>query len=364
MAEALELGQRGRGRVEPNPRVGALALQGGAVVGRGYHAAYGGAHAEVVALKDAEGRGARPDTMVVTLEPCSSKRGQGGKKTPPCTEAIVRAGIKKVIIGRPDPDPRHTTRGEAQLRQAGIEVQTRVLEAECRAANRPFQAWLELDVPWMVAKWAMSLDGKTATRGGDSKWISGEEARRDVHRTRAQVDAVMVGYKTAVKDDPELTVRMVEGDNPLRLVVDPLAALPTDLKLVRTAREVPTRVLVGPAADPARIAALELAGVQIQQVGGNARSRRLDLEGAFRALRAEGMRRVLMEGGGALTARLLEDRLVHQVTAYVAAKLIGGREASSPVGGEGAPDMGAVWNFGEMFCEALGEDVVVHAFAV
>lgn len=363
MRDALALAIRGRGYVEPNPRVGAIALQDGEVVGAGHHEFYGGPHAEVVALLDAEARGKRPDTLVVTLEPCSSPAGRAGKKTPPCTEAILRAGIRRVVIGRPDPDPRHTNKGEAMLKEGGVDVVVGVLEQECTAINRPFDRWLNMDVPWVIAKWAMSLDGKTATREGDSKWISSQDSRTRVHVIRGRVDAVMIGFRTAVRDDPALTVRDATGDNPGRVVVDPVAAVPLHLQLVQTARDTPTFVIVGPAAEGRRVAALEQLGVTVVPVDGDVHSRDLDLVGALRELRGRGMRRVLLEGGGSLTAACLEAGLIHQVMAFVAPKIIGGARAKTPVDGPGKDLVLAAWQFGELHSEQSGEDVILHAFA-
>ena len=266
MRQAIDVALGGRGRVEPNPRVGAVCLQDGRVVGQACHDHYGGPHAEVLALRDAQESGASPDTMIVTLEPCSSARGHAGKKTPPCTEAVAAAGVKTVVFGQRDPDPRHDGVGLERLRSAGIKVVGPVLEEDCAAINKPFTHFLSSGLPWVIAKWAMTLDGKTATRSGDSRWISGEESRAVVHETRAHVDAVIVGYRTALRDDPELTVRHVEGANPVRIVVDPRAALPVSHKLVQTARQTPTWVLVGPDADAAGVAALASHGVEVREV--------------------------------------------------------------------------------------------------
>ena len=363
MREALVLARRGRGRVEPNPRVGALALLDGEIVGRGFHGHYGGPHAEVVALREAQSVGAAPDTLVVTLEPCSSELGEEGKKTPPCTAAIIDAGIKRVILGTADPDPRHTGRGEEQLTGHGIQVVSSVLDSQCRAINRPFQRWLDLDVPWVIAKWAMSLDGKTAAQGGDSRWISCQESRTRVHELRSRVDAVLVGYRTAVQDDPELTVRHVEGPNPIRIVVDPLAALPTEQQLVETAGATPTWVLAGPDAPAEDVDRLERRGVEVIKVPAGAGDRSVDLAAGCRALRARGVRRLLLEGGGGITGELVTAGLVHQVMAFLAPLVLGGREAPTPVAGGGVAAVQDAWRFEEIYAETSGDDVLVHGFA-
>ncbi|MCA8951733.1 MAG: bifunctional diaminohydroxyphosphoribosylaminopyrimidine deaminase/5-amino-6-(5-phosphoribosylamino)uracil reductase RibD, partial [Planctomycetes bacterium] len=237
MAEALELAQRGRFHVEPNPRVGCLLLEDGEIVGRGWHEFYGGRHAEAMALDDARARGRQPDTAVVTLEPCSSAMGEDGKKTPPCAQALVAAGIRRVVIGSTDPNPRHRRAGIAVLEQAGVEVQDGVLASQCDDALELFRKSLALARPWILCKWAMTLDGKTAAPTGEARWISGPEARRRTHELRARCSGVMVGFRTAQIDDPELTVRHVEGAQPIRIVVDPLCEVDDDSKLVKTARQ-------------------------------------------------------------------------------------------------------------------------------
>lgn len=363
MRQAITLACGGRGRVEPNPRVGALALRDGEIVGRGFHARYGGDHAEVVALCEAERAGVAPDALVVTLEPCSSKRGCDGKKTPPCTEAILRAGVRTVVIGQLDPDPRHHENGAAKLSQAGVAVVTRVLETECAAVNRPFARWLKMEVPWVIAKWAMSLDGKTGTHSGDSKWISGDDSRARVHEVRGEVDAVMVGLKTAVVDDPELTVRHVEGDNSIRIVVDPLAELPLASKLVQTATETPTWVLVGSASKRDNVARLRDHGVTVVSTPGAASGHAIDLTAGFRELRGRGICRILMEGGGGLAAQLFDADLVHQVMVFLAPKVIGGKHARTPVSGLGVDIIANARQFGEIFHESIADDIIVHGFA-
>ncbi len=359
MAEAIELGLRGRGTVEPNPRVGALAVRDGIVVGRGYHAAWGAPHAEVVALRAAHAHGGC-DTLVVTLEPCSSERGRGGKKTPPCVRAILDAGVRRVVVGSRDPDPRHRGEGLRQLGAAGVEVIEGPLAAECDAINRPFRRWLGLDRPWTIGKWAMTLDGKIATRDGESRWITAEPARARAHALRASVDAVVVGMGTVLADDPALTVRHVEGASPLRIVIDPEAALPSTSQLATTARAVPVLAVVGEGADPARRAALSAAGVEILAVPGTG-ARRVDLGVAWRVLRARGLRRVMVEGGGKLLGSLFDADCVDQVVAFVAGKVFGGASAPSPVAGIGVGELARAWTFVETDARAYGDDYVFTA---
>ncbi|MHC4516431.1 MAG: bifunctional diaminohydroxyphosphoribosylaminopyrimidine deaminase/5-amino-6-(5-phosphoribosylamino)uracil reductase RibD [Planctomycetota bacterium] len=355
MREAIALAAEGRGGVEPNPRVGAVALQQGRVVGRGYHAFWGGPHAEVVALEDARRRGARPDTLVVTLEPCSSAKGTAGKKTEPCTERIKAAGIRTVVVGAEDQDPRHQGGGIRALGEAGIEV-TVALAAECRQLNRPFARWLGLTRPWTIAKWAMSLDGKAAATTGDARWISGDESRQRVHQLRARVDGVVVGFRTAQQDDPMLDVRHVDGPNPTRIVVDPKAELALDSKLVRTAREQPTLVLTADGADKDNVERLAHGGVEVRSAK--------DLPTAWQGLRQAGMRRLLVEGGGELVAQLLAADLVDQVVGYLAPKIIGGQRAPTPVGGEGIPQVADAVELHELYWRQSGDDLEFGGFVL
>lgn len=363
MQEAIDLALRGRGEVEPNPRVGALAIAGTAIVGRGWHRHWGGPHAEVEALADARARGAKPDTLVVTLEPCSTERGRDGKKTPPCTAAIRAAGIQRVIVGMHDPDPRHRGKGLRELECAGVHVEDGVLASRSERVNAPFLRWLGLDRPWTIAKWAMTLDGKTATVTGESRWISGPESRRKTHELRSRVDAVVVGFRTAKIDDPELTVRHVEGPQPVRIVVDPLAEIDDDSKLVSSARQVPTWLLVSEDVDPLRAGHLTDLGVQILHVPAPEGQRKLHLLQAWRELRRRGMRRVLVEGGGGLLAQLLAWDCVDQTLCFLAGKILGGAFAPSPVGGAGKPFMAQARHFTDMYWQASGEDLAIGAFA-
>lgn len=364
MEEALELALRGRGEVEPNPRVGALALHSGAVVGRGWHRVYGGPHAEVEALAAAKSAGHAVDTVVVTLEPCSTPQDVAGKKTPPCVRALLDAGVRRVIVGQRDPDPRHRGRGLIELEQAGVQVEDGVLESRCKAINAPFLRWLQLDRPWTIAKWAMTLCGKTAAVTGESRWISGQESRNATHELRTRVDAVAVGFKTALVDDPELTVRYVPGRQPVRIVIDPLAEIDDDSKLVATALQIPLWLLVGEDVDPARSGHLTDLGVQVIHVPRGEGPRRLQLRAAWRELRRRGIRRLLVEGGGELVAQLFAWDCVDQTLCFLAPKIIGGKFAPTPVGGPGKPFMSEALRLAEMHWHASGPDLAVGAFVL
>ena len=362
MLEAIGCANLGHGQVEPNPRVGCLLLQDGEVVGRGWHEFFGGRHAEAMALDEAQRAGRRPDTAIVTLEPCSSPMGENGKKTPPCAQALVAAGVKRVVIGSIDPDPRHRRQGIAVLEQAGVEVLDGILASQCDAINEPFRKALSLARPWTLCKWAMTLDGKTAAPTGEARWISGLDARRRTHELRARCDGVMVGFRTAQIDDPELTVRLAEGRQPVRIVVDPLGEIDDDSNLVRTARQAPAWLLVGDEVDPLRTGRLVDLGVTVIQCATAEGPRRLHLGHAFRELRRRGLRRILVEGGGGLVAQMLAWRSVDPVLACVAPKIIGGRFAPTPVGGEGRPFMAEALQLRDVHFEPCGDDVAISGF--
>jgi len=362
MEEAIVLAQRGRGEVEPNPRVGCLVLQDGEIVGRGFHEFFGGRHAEAMALQEAARAGRRPDTAIVTLEPCSTPKGQDGKKTEPCAQALVAAGVRRVVIGSVDPDPRHRRHGIEVLENAGIEVLDGVLASRCDEVTRQFRKALSLDRPWMLCKWAMTLDGKTAAPTGEARWISGEAARRKTHELRAHCDGVMVGFRTAQIDDPELTVRHVFGKQPVRIVVDPLGEIDDDSNLVRTARQAPTWLLASEDVDPLRTGHLQDLGVQVLHVPTAEGPRRLHLGRAFAELKRRGLRRVLVEGGGGLVAQMFAWNCVDQVLAFVAPKIIGGRFAPTPVAGEGRAFMAEAWRLHDVQHEVCGDDFAISGF--
>lgn len=321
MRRALELAARGRGFVEPNPQVGAVVIRDDEIVGEGWHERFGGPHAEVMALH-AAGPKARGATLCVTLEPCCHHG-----KTPPCTDAIRAAGIARVIVAATDPFPEVAGRGIEMLRASGIDVETGLLAAEAERLTAPFRKVVTQGRPWVVAKWAMSLDGRLATSAGQDRWISSVESRGIVHDLRSRVDAIAVGSGTAIADDPLLTARpedeSVAGPRqPLRIVFDGRARLPLSSNLVRTAREVPVLVAVGPQAPHDRVAALEAAGCEIWPGDG------ADAADRTAALLAElGRRRLtnlLVEGGPTLLAAMFAADQVDEVWTFIAPVILGG----------------------------------------
>ena len=316
MRRALGLAEAGWGRVHPNPMVGAVVVRNGSVVGEGAHLVYGGAHAEVEALR-AAGSDALGATLYVTLEPCAHHG-----KTPPCADAIVGAGIRRVVVASEDPNP--VARGGAErLREAGIEVVIGVEREAARSQNALFLGPLERGRPFVALKYGMTLDARLGREGRPTR-VTGEAAEAEVHRLRSGFDAILVGGRTARTDDPALTVRLAAPGRipPVRVVADAGADLPPTGTLARTAREIPVIVLAGPSAPAPRVAALEAAGVEVLRCALGEEGR-LDLADAVRRLGERGIRSILCEGGGRLGAGLLAAGLVDRLVLFVAPSLIG-----------------------------------------
>ena len=328
MQAAIELAANGQGRAAPNPMVGCVLVRDGELIGRGWHVACGEPHAEAMALgsvDDAEGA-----TAYVNLEPCCH---QG--RTPPCSDALIKAGINRVVVANTDPFEKVGGKGIAQLREAGIEIVTGVLEDEARLLNRAYFKRVEHGMPWVIAKWAMTLDGRIATAGGDSKWISCERSRRKVHQIRGYVDAVVVGIGTALADDPMLNHRLDEDPARVaaRVVVDSKARLPLESQLVKTAHDTPVIVCCGPDAPTENRDGLEARGVEVLQFeNADADQRVMSL---LRELGTRDMTRVLVEGGGALLGAFNDLNQIDEAHAFIGPRLIGGSDALSPLKGSG-----------------------------
>lgn len=354
MRRALELAARGRGAVEPNPMVGAVVVRDGACVGEGYHQAYGGPHAEIHALA-AAGEAARGSTLYVTLEPCCHFG-----KTPPCTDAVLAAGVHRVVAAMADPFPAVAGQGAEKLRGAGVAVAFGICEAEARWLNAPYLKLLRTGRPFVHAKWAMTLDGKIATRSGDSKWISNEASRRIVHGIRGRVDAVVVGIGTALADDPLLTARPPGPRLATRVVLDGAARLPLESQLVRTAREVPVLVAVDAAAPEDRVEALRRTGcegVRLPRASGR--------PGVGELLDTLGKRRwtnILVEGGGEVLGSFLDAGEIDEVSVFVAPRLAGGVDARGPVLGRGVERMAEAMRLARWQVESVEGDVYLHGW--
>lgn len=353
MDRALELARRGEGSVEPNPQVGAVVLAAdGTMLGEGWHARFGGPHAEVMALT-AAGAGARGGTLLVTLEPCCHTG-----KTPPCTDAVIAAGIARVVVATRDPFPQVDGGGIAALRAAGIEVEIGLRNAAARRLTAPFRRLIMDHRPWVIGKWAMSLDGRIATSRGSSRWISGEESRAMVHALRGRMDAIMVGIGTALADDPLLTARPAGRRVPLRIVVDSTARLPAESRLVKTAREVPLLVAVGPDAATDRVASLEAAGCEVWR--GSESERQARLVALLRHLGARRLTNLLVEGGSGILGSLHDGGLLDEVWAFLAPKLIGGNGAPAAIGGLGSTAVDGAPRLVVEEVATIGGDVLIR----
>jgi len=330
MLRALELACLGRRTASPNPSVGAVVVSNGVVVGEGYHEKAGGPHAEVNAMRAAAGL-AEGATIYLTLEPCSH---QG--RTPPCAGMLARAGIARAVVAMQDPNPLVAGKGSGILRDAGVEVVAGPYGDLAARLNEAYVKWITTGAPFLTLKMAMSLDGKAATRVRDSKWITSEASRLDVHRLRAESDAVMVGIGTVLEDDPFLTAREVDAvRQPLRVIVDSMARTPVTSNVVK-GREAPTLIAVTPAAPREKRLALEEAGAEVVEVG---EAGRVDLAGLMRMLGAREITSVLSEGGPTLAAALWELGLADKLVFFVAPKIVGGDGAPGPIGGWGVESM-------------------------
>lgn len=339
-----------RGRPSPNPHVGAVVAKGREVLAIGHHERAGEAHAEVAALRQVGDR-ARGATLYVTFEPCNHHG-----RTGPCTEAVLEAGLARVVVGCRDPAP-HVPGAIERLRAAGVEVEVGVREAEATELIADFEKHFTTGLPWVTLKAAVTLDGRMATRTGDSKWITGERARREAHRLRDRSDAVMVGVGTVLADDPELTVRMVPGRNPLRIVLDTQLRIPSTAKVLSAPSERPTLVFHGPDAPNERRDALAAVGAEPISVPVNPAG--LDLDAVLRELGRRSVVRLLVEGGPTLSASLFERGLADAAAVFVAPCLIGDIEAPSFVGGKGALVMADAARLSAVRVRRFGPDVLM-----
>lgn len=356
MRRALALAEEGRGSVEPNPMVGCVIVRDAEIIGEGFHEVFGGPHAEVQALEDVGGK-ARGGTLYVTLEPCCH---QG--KTPPCTKAVIAAGVKRVVAAMRDPFPQVAGGGFAELERAGIEVVAGVLQHEAEKLNSPYLKLLRTGRPWVIAKWAMTLDGKIATSSGESKWISGPESREIVQQLRSQMDAIVVGRRTAELDDPLLTARWTDGRKPARvatrIVVDSTASLALHSQLVRTAREVPLLIATGPDAQASQVQQLTTAGAEVLQLTGSSHSERLSQ--LLDELGRQRMTNILVEGGSQLLGSLFDAGQVDEVHCFIAPKIFGGSSAATPISGKGVSNPAAALQFVLPTRRTIGDDVYIH----
>lgn len=351
MKRALAEAERGRGFVEPNPMVGAVLVRDGVLIGVGHHARFGGPHAEVAALRDSGGD-AQGATAYVTLEPCCHFG-----KTPPCADALIASGVARVVVAMVDPFPKVAGGGLAKLRASGIECVSGVEEAAARELNAPYRKRLATGMPFVIAKWAMSLDGKTAAASGDSKWISNERSRGAVHELRGRMDAIIAGIGTVLADDPRLTPRPAGPRTPWRVVLDPAGRLPESSRLARTARDVPVLAVVNDRASAERERVLRGWGVEVLRFSG---SERIPVEPLLRELGSRGQTNVLVEGGGRTLGTFLESGQTDAVEVFVAPWIVSGPGRFTPALGAGAEMMSQALRLARLSYSELDGDLRIR----
>jgi len=356
MRAALDLARKGYGRTSPNPMVGAVLVKGRAVIGEGWHRRAGGPHAEIEALNDARRHdyNVKDSTLYVTLEPCSTTG-----RTPPCTEAILDARIKRVVIAATDPNPNHAGKAFQILRRAGIEVTKGVLKKVAVELNAAFNHWTTHGTPFVTVKAAMTLDGKIATESGESKWITGETARREGLRLRKGADAIVVGIETVRADDPRLTSRGKRGGTPLRRVVlDSNARTPLEANMVSDEFAELTTIVVLKTAPQRCVARLRK---KVNVIEAPARKGRVDLKWLLARLAGENVTSVLVEGGGEVNAAFLEGRLAQRAAFFYAPKILGGSRARTAVAGTGAKSLKDALGLADVQWRQLGPDLMLTA---
>ena len=357
LARAIALAEHGRGHVSPNPMVGAVLATGEQVVGEGFHRAAGSPHAEVEAIRDAGERDLEGATMYVSLEPCCHTG-----RTPPCTEAILSAGIRRVVIASDDPSLHAAGRGLGILRDEGIDVIVAdgELADRARLLNQPFRKYARTGQPWVMFKSAMTLDGKVATHSGDSKWISGESSRRRAHRWRAECDAVAVGIGTALADDPQLTARLPDVQRqPRRIVFDSLGRIPLESRLVCEASDIPLTVVVSRAAPRSATDALVFHGAEVIVASGENETARV--RSALHQLGGAGVTSILLEGGPHLAGAFLDAGEIDEIRLFLAPLILGGRTARDPLEGEGVDSISEAVHAIDLTCERVDEDLLISA---
>ena len=353
MQLAIELARKGEGKVNPNPMVGAVIVRDGIVIGEGYHEKYGEGHAEVNAFKSLK-EDPSEATMYVTLEPCSHYG-----KTPPCVDKIVENNIKRVVIGMIDPNPLVAGKGVDKLKKAGIEVKVGILEDECKKLNEVFIKYILSKKPFVVLKAAMSLDGKIATRTGESKWISSEKSRLQVHNLRNKLSGIMVGVNTVIKDDPELTCRIQNGSNPIRIIVDSILRIPMNSKVLQN-KDNKTIIATTKRANMKNMQELLKKNIKVLII--EEKNGQVNLNALIKKLGELNIDSILLEGGGTLNYSALEENIVDKVMIYISPKIIGGEFSKTPVGGIGIDKLNDAFKLKDITANIVDEDILVEGY--
>ncbi len=359
MTLALRLAAKGRGKTSPNPMVGALVVKNGRIVGRGYHHGPGQPHAEILALNQAGSR-ARGAILYVTLEPCCHLL----KRTPPCVPAVVQSGVRQVVVAMIDPNPSVKGRGIATLRRAGITVTTGTAQEEAAQLNRAYLHWVRTGRPYVILKAGMTLDGKVATAKGESQWITGPRARQEAHRLRSQVDAVVVGVGTVLKDNPALTARLSDrplklaSRQPLRVVLDSKLRTPLMAQICAKQDQAKTLIVTTSRASQSRRRPFERAGVEVVSL--SEKKGRVSLPALMTVLGKRGITSVLIEGGSTINAAALREKLVNHVLFYLAPTLLGGQDAKAVIGDRSPERLAQALTLRRVTVRRIGNDVVVE----
>lgn len=354
MKRALELANKGRGFTTPNPMVGAVIVKNGEIIGEGYHQKAGEPHAEVNAI-DSATESVEGATMYVTLEPCSHYG-----RTPPCSDLIIDKQLKKVVIAATDPNPLVSGRGIESLRQAGIEVVAGVCESESHKLNEVFNHYITTKLPFVLLKYAMSLDGKIATETGESKWISSEDSRHHAHHLRGHLSGILVGIGTVLKDDPSLTCRIPGYLNPTRIILDSKLRIPVDAKVLKNQEEARTIVLTTSQASQEKQTELSRRNITVISVQDD--KGQINLKKAMQVIGENGIDSLLLEGGGTVNASALSADIVNKLAVYIAPKLIGGKDAISPIMGQGVLNMSDVYKLKDMDINRIKDDIYIEAY--
>ena len=354
MRQALRLARRGMGKTSPNPAVGCVIVKDGAIVGEGWHKKAGTPHAEIHALAQAGNRACGAD-VYVTLEPCSHHG-----RTPPCAEALIEARVASVLIGMRDPNPLVSGRGMEMLRSAGIQVRCGILESECIRINEPFIKHVTSGMPFVVLKSAMTLDGKTATSTGESKWITNEKSRKYVHKLRSMLDAVMVGVGTVLADDPHLTCRLAgRNRNPERIIVDSRLRTPLDSNVLSRGLTGKT-IIATIEKNPSLFSRYEERGAQVMVC--SEREGRVELEDMLQRLGSLGIQSILLEGGSSLASSALHDGLIDKFLLFYAPKLLGGEDGFGLFAGKGVDRMDCAVQVKNISARHFGDDIMLEAY--
>lgn len=352
MKLAIELAKKGEGAVSPNPMVGAVIVKDGRIIGQGYHEKYGEKHAERNALASCT-ESAEGATIYVTLEPCCHYG-----KQPPCTEAVINAGIKRVVVGSRDPNPLVSGKGNEMLRKSGIIVEEDFMKEECDSINYVFFHYITKKMPYVIMKYAMTMDGKIAAYTGDSRWVTGEEARQLVHRDRSRYTGIMVGSQTVLNDNPMLTCRIPGGRNPIRIICDTRLRTPVDSDIVNSADRIRTIIATGYDA-VVRYDEYKEKGCEMITV--NEKDGHIDIKELMKTLADMKIDSILLEGGGTLNWAALNAGIVNKVQTYIAPKIIGGRDALSPVGGKGKERMSDAVKLKDSIIKKIGNDYMIES---